>query len=484
MKFYKDLHTKVFLVIEIIATSLIGIALLLNLNILTNSFVIFFFYSLYVMVSFVVAYILFKKGLFQRKLIRIMYPILVALFIRLLVGYLFNLNQQGDYGIYLSVANKLAHGVKENMFYYGIFPHALHYPIFLAGIYKLIGIVTWLPELLNIIAGIATVAFASLLMDKWVSPRAGLATGLAIALNPSMILFILLAGGEPLVDGFILCGLYLLVIGIEKGQKLSVILLSFSGISISLGNFFRPTGVLLIAAIIIFQLFITSEPFFHRIKKTTPVLITYIITTMLFVLLTSQISGFEKPDYSYGWNLFIGSNGETNGGWNAIDGELFKQVSEELQDPSLIQKHFADLGVQRYLDMELGTLSHGVHKLEIWIDESYLASTVTSWQSEYTKFKTTDLFGIFDLICSYFNLFVLLGVMITMVVSLNAKKTPIFIKLSSLYIIGVMSLLILLEAAHRYKGAYYGTLTMLCVYGYWVIIQQFKDFHSRMNSNR
>ncbi len=201
--------------------------------------------------------------------------------------------------------------------------------------------------------------------------------------------------------------------------------------------------------------------------------------------ITTSVNGYGKPSYSFGWNLYIGANENTRGGWNEKDADLFNTVraatEEDSDDPSEVQKYFFDLGIERYKSMGIKAIPHFKKKLYVWFDESYISRVITEWQTQYTRFQSSDLKQTFSLIINPYNLFVVLGAIIALILLSIDKKAPLIMKIISFYMVGSIMLFMVMETATRYKGAYYSTLTILAVYGYWRILCYIKD-HSKRES--
>jgi len=473
-----DVLYNCFCKVEIICISLICIALLYGIDLIvlrSHEILLVGFYLLFCSICIFITYLMrniLKKAKIRTRVIFVM---IIAFIIRVIACYFLNLTQKGDYGVYLSVAEKIASGNFTQNIYYGIFPHALNYPIFISGLYKFIGNFTWIPRLVNLILEVIEVGCVVGIAEKSVNPRFGLMAGLAVALNPSIILFTLFAGGEPLYDMLIMAALLCFVNIYRKSKKIGVVFAVFAGIISALGNFFRPTGVVfIIASVIIFFVF-DKNGLKVKLIRTVALVVSY--ATFVFILgqLTCSISGYKKPSPSYGWNLFIGANKESGGHWNASDSALFNIKEKENNNPSEVQSYFAKLGFKRYYEMSTGIPRHFVCKLSVWFDESFIANSVARWQNEHTRFKSADISQTYNLICFFYNLLVVIGAMGAMLFMGFSKKSPPGLKLASLYMLGSIIIFMILETAARYKGAYYSIITLLGAYGIFTIYHKLKN---------
>lgn len=463
---------------EIVIVSLLCILLMLNIFPgFSKSLFVVLVYSAFIITG-IILIIIFKKQIFTGCIVRrIVLTVSIAVSIRLLCAYFLNLSPQGDYAIYLSVARKINNGNLDNKLYFGIFPHALNYPIFISFFYKIFGELSWLPRIINLFFGALEVGLGTYILEKCTNPRIGVIGGLAIALNPSIIIFTLLSGGEPIYSSIIICAIFFLVVGISN-EKLYACFVG-AGVICAVGNFFRPSGVILIIASVLIIFLYSTVKFNKKIVQSLLIILPFIITIWLMSFITASISGYKQPSYSFGWNLYIGGNEQTQGTWNDKDAELFNTVKNDSDNPSEVQEYFFKLGVERYKDMGMRSIYHFKKKLNVWFNEGYISRVITEWQTQYTRFKSNDLQQTFFLIISPYNLFVVIGAIGALLVLSLEKKAPLPLKIISFYMIGSIMLFMVLETAVRYKGAYYSILTILAVYGYWRILHLIKEYANR-----
>jgi|GEM_PF-818742 len=461
-------HTrKVIYIAEAAVVCLISILLLLNIfSAFSGSFSLVFLYSLYCIFSLILLYALKDRICRGSVLKRMIFVMAVAFAIRFPAVYFLNLTSKGDYAIYLSTARKIAGGTlsDSNKLYYGIFPHALNYPVFISFFYKLLGEKTWLPRIINLFFGVAEAGAGEYILEKFTGPRTGVLGGLAVALNPSIIIFTLLSGGEPVYSSIILCAVLIFAAGIDNEKPYPF--MAVFGITSALGNFFRPTALILIISSVLVIFLCCDFKAVRKMLLIAVIVFSYAVTASVLGAVTSSVSGFRNPAYGFGWNLYIGANEESQGKWNEKDAELFDKIKNEYQDPSKVQEYFFKQGIERYKKMGLRVIPHFKRKLSIWFDETYTAAVVTEWQTEYTRFKSAGLKQTFHIIVNSYNLFVVLGAAAAMLMLSLDRKNYGAVKILSYYMAGIIMLYMILETATRYKGAYYSVLTLLSVYGF------------------
>ena len=456
---------KILRYVEIVIVGLLCILLTVNIfKGVNKSLLVVLVYSLFYAASLVTIHF-FREKFFDGNVVkRFIFILSVSVFIRFLAVYFLGLTPQGDYAIYLSVARKIKNGNLDNKLYFGIFPHALNYPIFISLFYRLLGERTWLPRIINLIFGTFEAAFGTYIMEKCTNPRIGMIGGLAIALNPSIITFTLLSGGEPIYASIIITAVFFLTVGFNsKKQHFWIVA---AGITCAVANFFRPTGIILIIASILVIFLYSKVKITIKIKQSLLLVFSFAVIVWATGFVTTSVSGYTKPSYSFGWNLFIGANEQTQGRWNEKDAELFDEVKNNLGDPSEIQKHFFKLGVERYKNMGMRVIPHFRKKLGVWFDESYVSRVITEWQTQYTRFKSGDLQQTYSLIINLYNILIMSGAIAALLFLSLEEKPPLILKIISFYMIGSIMLFMVIETAARYKGAYYSVLTILAVYGY------------------
>lgn len=464
---------------ELLCVCFLCVLLILNItSVFSTSFTLIFIYLLFCLSGILLLY-LYQKQLLKASIVgRIAFTVVMALAIRFITTYFLNIKPQGDFGIYLSNASKINIGILDNKFYYGLFPHALNYPIFMSFFYKIFGEATWLPRFINFGFGILEVACAIYILEKCTNPMVGIIGGLAIAFNPSVMGFTLLSGGEPVYSSLIMTAVFFLAAG--HNLKKHYLYTAISGIVCAVANFFRPTGVILVIAFVLILFLYSTESIKRKAFQSLILFVTFTVVVWLTGSVTSHYSGYKKPAYSFGWNLYIGANEETEGKWNEKDASLLDQVQEEMNDPSDVQKFFYKLGMDRYKDMGLeGIVPHFKRKLNVWFDESYIPKVVTEWQTEYTRFQSGDIKQTYSVIIEVYHFFVMVGAIGSMLLLSFDQKAPLIMKILSIYMIGSVILFMILETATRYKGAYYSVLTVLAVYGYGRL---FNRIHHRMEN--
>lgn len=466
------LYYKSFRIIEILC--IIAVCMGLSFNVIksiitSNETILLFFYFLFCFFSVLITYLLRIFLIKNHIIVRMLFMMTFVFIIRVIVYYYIHLTQYGDYGSYLSVAKSIADGQMKPSLYYGIFPHALNYSIFLSIFYKLFGSLYILPPALNLFFGVIEMGLVIGVAEMCAGPRFGLIVGIVTLLNPSIIIFTLFAGGEPIYDSLIMGALFCFIKSNREKCRMTIAWLLGAGALCGLADFFRPTGIIFILAVIINLIIFDKKSFRLRLTAAFTIVVVFVVIIFMLGIITSAISGYKKPSLGFGWNLFVGGNQESNGRWNAKDAAIFKEIIKKYNDPLKIQTYFAYKGIERYNKMHESIFKHLANKLNVWFDESFTYRAVTEWQNQYTRFKSADIPEVYHLICFYYNFIIIILAIVSMIFSGFSKKIPSGIKIVVLYMLGSIFIFMILETTSRYKGAYYCMFTFLASYGLIII---------------
>jgi hypothetical protein len=388
--------------------------------------------------------------------------------IRIISLHFINIEQKGDYSIYLSTASQLASGKNINNLYYGIFPHAIHYPIAISLFYRLFGVSKLIVSIVHFIFSMIEIVCIYLLLEKTIIKKYSILATFLIILNPSSILLVLFTGGESIYSSLIF--VCLLIISniysnnLDHNKSKYFILCVTLGLFLSAANFFRPTGIILIIAIILSELLMKKSYNKQIIIRVCTICLTFVIGNMIFQSITTKVTGFHTPEKSFGWNLYVGANYNSKGTWNSDDGQLFKDIIAKENDPSEIQTYFFDLSVKRYKNLikQRKLFHHFMNKTFIWSKESYIPMLISDGYLSGTNYKLTGVDKVMTFICFiYQNLFFIIMLLSLLI----CKKHNFFYRIIGLYMIGCICLFMLVETATRYKFAYYSIIPTIAIIG-------------------
>ena len=201
-----------------------GTIAVLNKVIKTPSYLLICFYILYLILAFYL-YKVLKKRLNKGTIkFRLLYVLGVSVVIRIITIIFFSISQTGDYGVYLNVANNLVSGQEINLKYYGVFPHAIHYPMFIGIFYKIFGISTLIVTVINLAFSLLEAGLVFIAIEKILGKDKSVFWASVAVLNPASIFFVLFAGGEMLYSTIIMAAFVILIYMYKKQQGLKIAL--------------------------------------------------------------------------------------------------------------------------------------------------------------------------------------------------------------------------------------------------------------------
>lgn len=442
-------------------------------------------YVLYLIIAFAILYFFGKSESHILEKIWVKSSIIVILgwIPRVVILVFIGIEQKGDYGVYLEIADKLKAGFDIPNIYYGIFPHALHYSVFLRAMYDFLG------EGIRTVKGVhlffsgVEILFGYLLIQRFVEEKRAMYYGLIIALQPLSIVSVLFTAGETIYVVFVLIALYVASFIYEKesmpkgkNQWGAFVLTSLLvGSVLGIAEYFRPTAIIILIAIGIVEVFFVKDKIKVRIIRIVSICLPYILLTMIATNIIAGITGYEKPNKSFGWNLYVGGNYETKGEWNSVDGALFHQKIEEGNSPDKIQEFFYEKAVDRYIELITSRqlLHHFYHKLGIWQSDDYVANAIIEWQTGGTRYPSKEARDTIELVFFFAQVPLFFGMLLCMILRRIKKEDTIVLDITGLYIVGILLLHLLLETSTRYKLSYYSTIGLYTIFAGGMLYEKY-----------
>lgn len=388
----------------------------------------------------------------------------LAFLMRILAALLLEMTPQGDYGVYLSVANKIANGENVKSLYYGVFPHALNFPIFLAFIFDMFGKSTVHIKMINILLGIIETGLVMLILDKIAGKRPSIMAGIFFAFYPSSIIFSLLNGGELFYDFLIVLSLYFYSKTNNKNCN-STLWFIIIGIIIGVANFFRPMGIIFVIAILLEIVINHSRTFLQKVITITCFVIPFVIIVFLSSSLTTSISKYPPPSFSFGWNLYVGMNVDHFGRWNKEDGQTFIDVTGKHQNPSDVQSYFTKESINRLKNFNVRLVPLFLAKTGFWFDESFTYDAAIHWRNHRSKINLKDGWIIYLVLFFLYNAMIVFMAIKGIYISLAKKKNSYILRLISVYLLGTNIMFMFLEVSPRYRVAYEGVVVIMAAIG-------------------
>ncbi len=323
----------------------------------------------------------------------------LAGWVRYLVLVNFPMQPASDYKTYYEIAGMLKDGTLTKdgagyCDYIAMFPHVYGYPRVLSILFRFFGTRVSVAQNFNLILAVATV-YLTYLTGRLAGGRlAGITALLLSAFWPSQVLYITQAASEFLFSFLLMLSLYLFVLSLKTctvdmhHPMLGVLLYIALGIALGFCATVRPMALIVLITIflcIFFQsLFIPAEKA-ERQSISLMILsrgwMRCLVVLICYVIITSSTNltiehTIDRPlasgSASFGYNLLVGLNTNSEGGWNAEDSALLYDEYSRTGDAN--QAHLAcrDLAVQRLTQDPASIFNLFLRKYHIlWGNDDY-----------------------------------------------------------------------------------------------------------------
>jgi hypothetical protein len=452
LKPYLGSHGKLYSLLFIIASSIFAIAIVLA----------------------------FKKLLFRIKLDR-QWPALMILILttavpRLIWIAIIKVKPLNDFNTYHAFATAFSKGNFIGGGYIALFPHYVGYPILLAPFYMLFGTSTNVANTLNVVLSCGISLLLYFIGSKLFDRKCGLGAAFIWALWPSQIFYTALVSTEIIFTFLMLLCLsfFLFIMSSNKGPLSTAARCLLLGVLCSITNVIRPIGlVVFIAIFIYFLIFITDKVKIKNSKLTKVVFLTllvasYLISSKSISISTSNLINEEVAKYPFGFNIYVGSNYETNGAWNAADAKALIEIEKKPGiTPHGVHNELLKLSVERIRSRSIfKTLSffynkHGM----IWpVDHDSLVYIKSGLIQEHTKldFYKFERFLIKLSNFYYHAILLLCGFGGFILLKRKNQGLPLLLVI---IILGIISLHMIMEVAGRYHFPAICLFSLLASYG-------------------
>ncbi|WP_414732168.1 hypothetical protein [Acetobacterium carbinolicum] len=347
----------------------------------------------------------------------------VALAVRIMVINKIPMQVESDYKTYYEIADLLKQGtlIKEGKGYcnyIAMFPHVMGYCYILKTVFTWFGTSVVVGQYLNIFFSIATIVIVYRIGRALGGRIAGIIALLGTAFWPSQVLYITMLSAEY-VFTFLLYGSILLFIYLAKGSNeniseavIGMTLHVILGGIIAVAAAVRPMAIILLVAIIIClvpQKMKTSAmprndiPLAIRFlekgwQRCVLIIIPYLIVSSFITTNIEATINKELPSAStsFGYNLLVGLNAESKGGWNDEDAKLLYDSMDATG--SATQAHIAcrDLAFVRLTSYPQKIFNLMVEKYELlWGNDDYGSTWNIAFlqeQGELTKARSDFLY--------------------------------------------------------------------------------------------
>lgn len=279
-----------------------------------------------------------------------------------------------DYKTYFEIGDYLNRGTLTKAGtgycdYIAMFPHVYGYPSFLAWLFRHFGTKVSVAQYANLVLSVATV-FLTYRTGRLAAGRmAGLTALVLAAFWPSQVLYSTMVASEFLFSFLLMLGVYLFVLSMKvctpqmRHPVLGVLLHIAIGVCLGFCASVRPMA--LIAVITIVLCIFTQRLFLPAEKEKQPSISLMILSRgwmrcliiiLCYVLITTATNmtiertvdrKLASGSTSFGYNLLVGLNAQSEGGWNQEDATYLYDAYDRTGDAG--QAHLAcrDLAIQR-----------------------------------------------------------------------------------------------------------------------------------------
>ena len=298
--------------------------------------------------------------------------------LRVLVVRRLPMQVASDYQTYYEVAELMARGALRTegpgyCDYIALFPHVYGYPYVLSLLFRLAGGASVsVAQNFNIFLSVAT-AFVAYRAVRLAGGRlSAMIALLLIAFWPSQIIYINMVASEYLFSFLLMVSMYLYIwtlkrdVARESRPVLGVCLHVLLGVSLALASAIRPMALLLLITIAICTAF-EKRRLPVRLTRDQPIslmllsrgwmrclliLLVYLgVNGLLTIGVTNAVDrGLASGTTSFGYNLLVGLNTESDGGWNQEDADYLYAALERTGSASEAHLACLDLAARRLGD--------------------------------------------------------------------------------------------------------------------------------------
>ena len=327
-----------------------------------------------------------------------------GLLVRLYVLNWIAIPPKADYKTYYEIAQLLHEGTlqkagKGYCDYIAMFPHVLGYAFILSKLFGFTGVSVSAGLYLNVFFSMGTVFIIYKIGRKVGGRIAGLIALVGCAFWPSQVIYINILSAEYSFTFFLYASVWLFLslvmdYGAESKHSVRGFILHFVlGAMIAITAAIRPMAlILLIAIILVLAPQKTKMPAGKNINdipltvralgkgwiRLILILIPYLIIST--IITTNEELAIDRTlpssSASFGYNLLVGLNTESEGGWNQEDKDLLYNTMEETGSATQAHITCRDLAFIRLLNNPKGIFNLFILKYELlWGNDDYGATT-------------------------------------------------------------------------------------------------------------
>ena len=453
----------------------------------------------------------------SKKWIRILEAIIVilvlaaAFVIRLLVIWKVPMDPESDYKTYYEIAVLLKDGTIQKLGkgycnYIAMFPHIMGYCYLLKTAFQIFGTSVMVGKYLNLFFATATVFFTYKIGRKLGGRITGMIALIACAFWPSQILYITMLSAEYAFTFFLFACIWLFLSLVKdydyttKKAIQAVVLHGVLGILIALTAAIRPMALILLFAIIIcifpqkmkmpdiprndipLMLRLLEKGWLRCIIIIIPYMIlSGIITTNIELTVDRTLPSSSE---SFGYNLLVGLNTDSIGGWNDADAKLLYDSMEKTGSAAQAHITCRDLAFTRLTSNPKGIINLFMNKYELlWGNDDY----GTTWNIVFLKEQgnlTTERSDFLYKIKDYNDILYIVLIFFSIMAMIYAwGKEGSFSYILILLYLGTVAMHLFVESQNRYHYFVLQVFMILAAMGIQFIFREANEKADRIRVN-
>lgn len=360
----------------------------------------------------------------------------------------------GDCAIHFFGAQQLAGDglTRKNALYESIFVQLYSYTLTLSLFVRLIPDMTTAIIASNILFDAVSVVFLAKLLHS-ANKNAKLGVLLWCA-NPFFIVMCWMPMAVPLVNAILMASLSFgaWLLNRNAGQKTPYGLATLFGLSIFVGNLYRPLFyVLLIAEVISLILQIMAKP--QKAKQTLAVILIVVMLALipgkLYSNCVTSVGGFRVPENRAGWNFYVGANFETKGQWSSADNSFFWNDLIPSMEPEEAEALLFARGIWRYTAMSVPQLvTHMFNKLGVLLAD--VGNSIHDLKGTFAN--AGSVYGVLSRSVNVYYWVLMACIFLLLLRALKQKNIAAEAFLPMLAFVGLTMAYMLVEVMNRYSS--------------------------------
>jgi hypothetical protein len=260
----------------------------------------------------------------------------------------------------------------------------------------------------------------------------------------------------------------------KKGALPTSVMFLLLGILCSVTNVIRPIGLIVFIAIFIYYLIFVAEKIKIKISSLTKIIfltslvVGYLVTSKFISIATSNVIDKEVAKYPFGFNIYVGSNYDSSGAWNAADSSTLTIIQKEPNiTPQEIHNKLLKLSAKRvtsrsfFKTVQFLYNKHGM----IWpVDHDSLVYIKSGLIQNDTKFDFYKFESLLIKVSNFYYYTILLLCVFGGTLLILRKNQDLSLMLV-IIILGIIFLHMIVEVAGRYHFPSISLFSIIASYG-------------------